>query len=486
MAHTARANLHERYASFFYFFAKGGARMGMFGRRVIRTAEERITRENLLDVLGDALPIHTQNAAEIDTLWRYTRGDQPILARRKKVRPDICNNVVENHAAEIVQFTSGYFLGEPVTYIRRGDRSADHDGIRTLNDLMHLTGKAGHDKNMSTWMAVCGVGYRMLLPEPSALGEAPFAIDTPDPRRTFVVYYSGFGGRPMLGAQQIERRRGLERVTVICGYTDTDYFEVEGDKILKFEPHVLGCVPIFEYRLNMAMMGAFEPAISLLDAINRVQSNRIDGIEQFVQAFMKFKNCTISAEKLGEFIEQGAIMLPPSEQGRDADVDFICAELNQMQVQTLIDYLYDQVLAICGLPTSTKGGASTSDTGAAVFLRDGWSQCEARARDTELLFKQAERGFLTLALSILRRKLDGFTLYPAEVECKFTRRQHDNLQSKTQALLAMLEAGVEPGVAFATSGLFNDPMDVAAVSAPYLRKWDYIDPDEVRDDAAAV
>ncbi len=465
--------------------------MGMFGRRKIFTAADKITKENLPEILQDALAVHALNAAEIDTLWEYTRGNQPILGRKKEVRPDICNRIVENHAMEIVQFTSGYFLGEPITYIRRG---TPHTGaaedpledISILNDCMHMAGKASHDKTIATWMAVCGVGYRMVLPIPMMPGSAPFAIESPDPRSTFVVYYSGFGGRRMLGARQIVRRKDNTNITVTCGYTETDYFEYTDGKVTRFEPHRLGCVPIFEYRLNMAGMGAFEPAIPLLDAINTVQSNRIDGVEQFVQAFLKFKNCKLEKAALAEFIEEGAIMLPPNDLGRDADVDYVSGELNQTQVQALIDYMYDQALAICGLPTSTKGGASTSDTGSAVFLRDGWSQCEARARDTELIFKQSELDVLLLVLSIMRQKMDGFGLFPADVECKFTRRQHDNIQSKAQALITLLEAGVEPGIAFATVGLFNDPMDVAAASAPYLRKWAYVEPDEVSVDAESV
>lgn len=460
--------------------------MNMFGRRPIFSAVEVVTRENLLPVLQSALAVHAQNSAEIDTLWRYARGDQPILGRKKKVRPDICNRIVENHAMEIAQFTSGYFLGEPVTYVMRGDRTGNHDGIEMLNDAMHLCGKASHDKNMSMWMAVCGVGYRMILPVPAGEDEAPFALDTPDPRYTFVVYYSGFGGRRLLGARQISVQRGDQSVMLVCGYTRDHYFEVESGEVTRWEPHKLGDVPIFEYRLNMARMGSFEAALPLLNAINTVQSNRVDGIEQFVQAFLKFKNCQLDQDKLNEFIEQMAIMLPPNDIGHDADVDFVSAELNQTQVQTMVDYLYDQVLAICGLPTSTKGGASTSDTGAAVFLRDGWSQCEARARDTELLFKESERGFLSLAISILRMKKEGFALGTADTECKFTRRHHDNLQSKAQALITLLEAGIEPTTAIATIGMFNDPMDVAAASAPYLRKWAYKDPDEVDDNADAV
>jgi len=60
----------------------------------------------------------------------------------------------------------------------------------------------------------------------------------------------------------------------------------------------------------------------------------------------------------------------------------------------------------------------------------------------------------------------------SSVECKFTRRQHDNLQSKCQALSSMLQAGIHPQIAIATSGLFNDPMDVYRQSKEYLVKWD--------------
>ena len=42
--------------------------------------------------------------------------------------------------------------------------------------------------------------------------------------------------------------------------------------------------------------------------------------------------------------------------------------------------------------------------------------------------------------------------------------------------MQMLEAGLAPEVAIATSGLFNDPMDVTEQSKSFLRKWDYKEP----------
>lgn len=462
--------------------------MRLTGRYEIVTAVDAITEANVVRVLTRALGKHHMNSRQIDYLYRYAKGEQPILNRVKTIRPEINNRVVENHASEIANFTSSYFMGEPVTYVRRGDRDGASEDIAVLNDYMFFEDKASHDKEMATWMAICGVGYRMVLPDRQAgvdKDRAPFEIDTPDPRHTFVIYHAGFGKRPMLGVREVIRDDddgGYQ--TIYCCYTDKQYFEISQSVLLKTENHALGYIPIFEYRLNMTRMGAFEPAVPLLDAINKVASNRIDGVEQFVQSFLKFKNCDISEENIKNLPQLGAISVR-TENGVDADVDIISQELNQQQTQTLVDYMYQQVLTICGLPTTTKGGTSTSDTGAAVLLRDGWQQTEARARDTELLFKKSEKEFLRVVLRIMSGTT-GANLSLSEVECKFTRRQHDNLLTKTQSLLHMLEAGLHPEVAIATSGLFNDPMDVAKQSEEYLRKWEFVELAPTQDEEEPV
>ena len=448
----------------------------LFGRKKIETGVDEINRANLIRVLSRALAIHHKNAGEIDYLYDYMRGKQPILARHKKVRPEICNKVVENHAAEITQFTSGYFLGEPLTYVRRGDRQNTPVEIKTLNDFMFYEDKESHDKELADWMAIGGIGYRMSLPDKEVEDfedDSPFELDTPDPRKTFVVYHSGFGHKPMMACQEIVKEKDDGSLEFLCcGYTKDYYFEVLNESSIRtWKPHSLGCIPIFEYRLNMMRMGSFEPAIPLLDAINNIMSNRIDGLEQFIQSFLKFVNCEIDDTAVEKLRKMGAIVIK-STNGQIADVQLVSQELNQEQTQCMVDYLYDQVLVICGMPTTTKGGKSTSDTGQAVFLRDGWSQCEARAKDTELLFKKSEKAFLRLVLHIIKENME-FNLKLSEVECKFTRRQHDNLLTKTQALTQMLQAGIAPEVAISTCGLFNDPMDVVAQSKPYLQKWEY-------------
>ena len=97
---------------------------------------------------------------------------------------------------------------------------------------------------------------------------------------------------------------------------------------MKSEPHLLGMVPIFEYPANRARIGAFELVLNLLDALNDVTSNRLDGVAQQVQSFLKFINCEIDRETMEQVRELGAIMIK-SVQGQNADVDTVRNELDR-------------------------------------------------------------------------------------------------------------------------------------------------------------
>ena len=55
----------------------------MFGRTKIYTDVERITAENVVDVLTKALRVHMANSNDIQYLWDYYRGKTPILNKTK-------------------------------------------------------------------------------------------------------------------------------------------------------------------------------------------------------------------------------------------------------------------------------------------------------------------------------------------------------------------------------------------------------------------
>ena len=372
--------------------------MEMYGRRVITTDATEITSENIVVELNNAFNEHSVNRSEIEYLWNYFRGKQPILERKKEIRPEICNKIVENRANEIVSFKVGYLCGEPIQYVGRNSDELVSKAISELNEMMFSENKATQDKEVVEWQMICGTAYRLVLPdEVGNEDDAPFEMHTLDPRDTFVVYSSEVGNKPVFA---VKYRTNKENERIASVYTNNGYWKLINDKVVEHKPHALGIIPIFEYPANNARQGAFEIVLPLLDAINTVASNRLDGVEQFVQAFIKFINCDITSEDFEKLKEMGAIKVKSTD-GQQADVDLVTNELNQVQTQTLVDYLYQTVLTICGIP-NRNGGSSTSDTGSAVLLRDGWSLAEARAKDSELMFKKSEQEVLKLILRIIR------------------------------------------------------------------------------------
>lgn len=441
----------------------------MSGRRIIKSSVEEITADNISDVLWKALGIHELNRSEIDYLYRYYKGEQPIRHRVKEVRPEICNKIVENRANEIVSFKVGYLCGEPIQYVSRsGDESVVKE-INALNEYMFAEDKAAQDQEIVEWQMICGTAYRLILPDKYAgeiEDESPFELYTLDPRDTFVVYSTDIGNKPLMAVKYSEDTD--THVMHYSIYTENEYFEFEDGIMVSEQHHALGMIPIIEYPANNARLGAFETVLPILDAINNVQSNRTDGIEQLVQAFMKFVNCDISKEEYEEFLELGAIKVHSAD-GQNADVDMVTTELNQTQSQTLKDDLYSAVLTICGMP-NRNGGSSTSDTGSAVLLRDGWSDAEARAKDSENVFKRAEKQMLKLVLRICR-DLGDSKLRLKDIDMKFTRRNYENIQSKSQVLDTMLNnPKIHPQLAFQHSGMFSDAESAYTMSMKYYEE----------------
>lgn len=438
------------------------------GRRMILTDETEVNIGNVVQILRKALPYHWKNRSEISYLWSYYKGRQPILNRVKEVRPEITNKIVENRANEIVSFKSGYLMGEPLQYVSRGNAENIADAINQLNEFVFAEEKPAKDKELADWFHICGTSFRMVLPDEMAGedDESPFEIYTLDPRNTFVVYNNGLGNEPILGVKYVVDENGV--VHYSC-YSDHEYFEIVESKVVSYDTHILGEIPIIEYPLNMARIGAFELVIPLLDAINLTDSNRLDGVEQFIQALMLFHNVDISSEDFDELRERGAIKFKDIDPQLKAEINYLVSNLNQGETQTLVDHMYQTVLTICGMP-NRNGGSSTSDTGSAVIMRDGWSAAEARAKDSELMFKKSERIFLKVVLNICRTLAD-MDLKVCNVEIRFTRRNYENILQKAQVLDLMLKNNkIHPRLAFEHCGLFVDSDLAYTLSAEYAEE----------------
>ena len=458
-----------------------------YGRLKIYSDAKEITAANVVDEVSKAYATHSRNQADIKKLWEYYRGKTKILTKKKEIREEINHKINENRAYEIVKFHKGYVFGEPIQYVRR-ERAVANEAddviateINALNGYMADANKSACDNAIAEWIYVAGLGYRLTLPNKKWLpdsDESPLSIYALDPMKTFVVYSTDIDEHPLMSVCVVERENNEKVFSV---YTDSSYFEfTEYGKPVEM-PNPLGMNPIIEYPAENARLGVFEVALPLLDALDELQSNRMDDIVQFVNSFLAILGGELDAETYKKLEEWKTLCLPEG-----SDAKYLSAPLNQADVQTFKNDIYEAIYTICGTP-NRNGGSSTSDTGSAVILRDGWESAEARAKATEEIFKSSEKEFLKVALRILRDTV-GTKLKLSDITPHFTRRNYDNIASKSQVLIAMLNnPKIHPEVAYAACGMFPDPESAYLQGIAYyeeqMEKWEPVAVDETEDEA---
>ena len=463
----------------------------LHGRRVIYSSEDEITDDNVIDVLNKAIPIHELNRKEIVFLERYVRGWQPILNRTKNYNAEINNKVVVNIANQIVTFKASEFAGEPIQYVSRGSMDEKvPDKVAQVNDMMMSEGKQTKDMELAQKMFTDGVGYRLVFHDTGRdksdyLDEAPFEMYVTDSKNSFVVRKSDVTKKVLMGVTYVFKNyvNATESVatTPVMGvpeytvYTPNVTYVIgqgqSGLEIKKRDQHNFGMVSLIEYPCNPSYMSCIEPVIPLLNAINLTESNRLDGIEQFIQALMVFDGVDISREDFLELKDLGAIKLPATQNaGGGKKLYYLNEQLDQSQTQTLVNDLYKTVLQIVGMPSQGDGSTGDSSNNGAIVLKNGWQGAETRAEDFEAMFKLPETEMLPV-VAILCNGLGDFSFDPADLDIKFTRHSYDNLLSKSQTLTTMLgNDKIHPKSAFEASGLFADTEDAYQMGMEWYEK----------------
>lgn len=432
-----------------------------FGRKIIKTNKSQINARNIVEELNKALVIHNQNATEINYLDRYYSGDQPILYRKKVNRPEVNNKLVVNLAYELVERKVADICAEPIQYVLRGTDEKKSEEITQLNVTMDSESKQEVDIEICRWRSICGTAYRFIGNDEGngdLLDESDFSLSSEDPRYTFVVYYSN--NKPAFSCQI---RDGENNETIYFCYTANEWFDIRDGKIFNQGINGNRAVPVIEYPNNARRLSDIEITILITDGINKLQSDRINGVEQFVSAWIKFINCEIDKETFREMRQEGALVVKSNNGAENkADVDVMTNELNQTEGQVVFDDLFERFLSIQGLANRSNNN-SGGDTGNAVSLRNGHYDAGLRTAINEPILKKSERMSLRIILNRLRIN-KGFTLMPSDIVIHINHNKLDNLLTKSEALKMLLEAGVDYKRAIKTVDLFSDSEAVALES----------------------
>lgn len=450
------------------------------GRQVITTpylpasmsredSEYIITKAVIADILNNGFVQHFENVNDIERLYNYYLGEQDIMTRVKKVRPDVDNKVVLNYTQAITRNINGYVFKKPVSYTQFD--SEKKDGVTDLNRMMRVSDKETLDLEMGEDRSVCGTSYLKILPSTAVAGadeSIPFSMMKLDPMETFIMYYSGNKNLPVIGVTYYETSSPAEvlngtvdRKIVGVAYTADEVYEFETsigisnsvnirvEQISEPKLNILGAIPIVEYPNNQFRLGDWEKVMTILDAMNVIASDSVNDIAQFVSSILVLLNAElpkiiVKDPATGEDVEvtdtstvNAGIISLISPDGVQTDAKYIAKQLDTHSIEKIYDILKSSLYTIVGIPDRKTNSDTGGDTGEAVTKRDGWEELAAVANSKELYYKKSERRMLRVCLRILDLFRKGLGLEANDIDIKFSRNITNDLNAKVNAIVAM-------------------------------------------------
>lgn len=198
------------------------------------------------------------------------------------------NRLAHHYPGYIVSVASGYLVGSPVKY----SLADQPDALQPIRDAMDRSDCASVDSELAVDAAIYGKGIELCYAD----GQAQPRTAQIDPRRSFVVYDDTVAHAPLFGvtSHDVLNARLEKRYEVVDVYTAAEHIAYQRATPSALtetsrEPHYFAAVPMIEYWNNAQETGDFEPVLSLIDAYNTLQSDRLNDKQQFTDAIMVLK-----------------------------------------------------------------------------------------------------------------------------------------------------------------------------------------------------
>ena len=416
------------------------------GRKQI-IIEKEINRNTLLDILSEAMSIHQANVADFKYLIKYYKGKQDILNRSSEsagYNSKINNKAVINYAYSSSRDIVGYLFSKSTQYICRDTNRRKE--VEEIANLFNYENGALVDHEAATFASITGLSYLFTLPSKELLSDympdIPVINYAPDIMTTFVIHSARVGNPAVMAVMYYTDK---ENTYYTC-YTDTTIYKFTCKGNYSFninpnmaidiieEPNPVGMIPVVMVKNNQFMLGDFEVAISVLNAINQLASDTLNDIENVIKSLLVVIGAEITGKVVDKVKQNRILNLLAGTEKEQLDAKFIYQQLDAQGMQNIREYLEEAYKQIIGIPDRKTRGGGGGDTGDAVKLRDGWADIEIVARVKEQYFISAKLKQVAVAVEIMKQlnmlKADFSTKY---VDIKLPRNTLDNLQTKAQA-----------------------------------------------------
>lgn len=309
-------------------------------------------------ILNDVIQYNERYKERFEMLEKYYLGRHKILERAKEDRLKN-NKVIVNHAKYITDTNVGYLLGNPVDY----QVSDDYDiepllnayKKQTINDL---------DSEIAKDVSIYGVQREYIYVNENS---EPRSCEI-DNKNSIIVYDDTVEHNKLFGLiyRPIYKGDSFKYWEIIyCDKKEIKTYKSYSkslNQVGETKPHKFGDVPIVEYKNNPEILGDFEPVLTLIDAYNLLQSDRINDKEQLVDAILLFYGMEFDDEQ-AEMLKTSRMIAGIPEDGK---VDYLVKTLQEGDVDILRQNLEKDIHKISMTPNMSDENFVGNSSGVAI------------------------------------------------------------------------------------------------------------------------
>ncbi|WP_047999408.1 phage portal protein [Lactiplantibacillus herbarum] len=305
------------------------------------------------EVINYAINQQRQRLERYNALEHYYEGNQDVLTRtldsEKLGRAD--EKVMTNHAKYITDMITGFTTGNPVSIAPAKDKD-----IKAITDAQDRMDVDSHNTELEKDLSVFGCAYELLYVKQTSSDAVELAIEKIDPRGCVLVTDDTLDKNPLFGIYYVEKKDLLGNtngylITIYTanwiiqyrtktGYVLSDTNLVDKPKAIQ---HYFKGVPLIEYRNNEERQGDFEQTISLIDAYNELQSDRITDKRNFVDALLVVYGFTLDSEDGEETNLKDGVLEAPGKGDQGAGVEWLTKSFDESQLQVLVKSIKDDI-----------------------------------------------------------------------------------------------------------------------------------------------
>lgn len=371
-----------------------------------------------MELLVKCIENHNAMVDRYIKLDSYYDGRHEILNRTLSSDLLPNNKLICNHAEYITDMIVGYVFGSPVLYVG--------DAADTINEIFTNIDEDSHNNELALDVSIFGVGYELIYMNNEESPTPELAVSSP--LNTFLVCDTTVEHKPMFAVTYYIKKDINDNIKGydVNVYTDNEIIHYFFNDIYDKSPkeverseHYFGSVPIIEYKNNKKLLGDYEGVVTLIDAYNLLQSDRVNDKEQVVDALLAVIGASIGDNE-DEKVETGRLLkeLKIIELDEGGDAKWLVKNLNETETEVLKKSLKDDIHEFSKVPCLTDENFVGNASGVAMkYKLLGFEQL---GKTKERYFKQGLRERLKLISNIQGVKANIMDINDIDIVMKRT------------------------------------------------------------------